>query len=91
MCSSGSLRTSSPTIDLARRIAARYGAAMPSAKPLRPGAFYAVLGVETLAALDAWAAALNEHNDGPAWNRTAVLRALIARGLRERAAKGEAP
>lgn len=60
-------------------------------KPDRTGAFYGVLGVETLAALDAWASTLNEGNDGPAWNRTAVLRAIIARSLRERAAKGMVP
>lgn len=57
----------------------------------RSGALYAILGTEMLAALDVWVVTLNEHNDGPAWNRTALLRALIARGLRERAAKGIAP
>lgn len=65
---------------------------MPTEKQRdRRGAFYAVFGTETLAALDAWVEALNKTADGPLWNRTALLRALIARGLRERAAKGEAP
>lgn len=57
----------------------------------RSGALYVLLDPAQLEALDAWADRLNEGNVGPQWNRTALVRALVARALGEKAAKGEAP
>jgi len=67
--------------------------ATKSAKPARDrsGALYVLLEPEQLASLDGWAERLNEGNTGPQWNRTAVVRAIVARALTERGAKGEAP
>jgi len=41
--------------------------------------------------LDAWVERLNAALVGPRWTRTAVVTAVLARALRERADKGEAP
>ena len=57
----------------------------------RSGALYVILDPAQLEALDAWAERLNVGNVGPQWNRTAVVRALVARALSERGSKGEAP
>mgnify|MGYP007071583288 CR=1 FL=1 len=57
----------------------------------RSGALYVLLEPAQLGELDGWIERLNEGNEGPQWTRTAVVRALISRGLRERGAKGEAP
>lgn len=57
----------------------------------RSGALYLLLDPRVLASLDEWTEALNVGNNGPQWTRTAVVRALIARGLTERKAKGETP
>lgn len=68
-------------------------AAPKPAKPARDrsGALYVLLEPDALTALDAWAERLNMGNTGPQWNRTAVVRAIVARALMERGAKGEAP
>ena len=65
----------------------------PKKKPPRDrsGALYVLLEPEMLTALDGWVDKLNTNNTGPQWTRTAVVRALVARGLKERGEKGEAP
>ncbi len=57
----------------------------------RSGALYVLLEPTQLQSLDAWVDRLNTGNEGPQWTRTAVVRALVSRGLRERGEKGEAP
>lgn len=57
----------------------------------RSGALYVLLEPEMLTAMDAWIARLNNDNTGPQWTRTALVRALISRGLKEKSEKGEAP
>lgn len=57
----------------------------------RSGALYVLLEPEMLTSLDAWVERLNTGNAGPQWTRTAIVRALISRGLRDRGDKGEAP
>ena len=57
----------------------------------RSGALYVLLEPEMLASLDTWIERLNTGNTGPQWTRTAMIRALVSRGLSERATKGEAP
>lgn len=72
----------------------------PAPKPGRPataptrdrsGALYVLLDPEMLAGMDRWIEALNADNTGPQWTRTALVRAMVTRGLRDRASKGEAP
>lgn len=41
--------------------------------------------------LDAWIARLNARGEGPAWDRSAVVRVLLGKALREKGAAGEAP
>ena len=57
----------------------------------RSGALYVLLDPSMLEDLDRWVDRLNTNNTGPQWTRTAVVRALIARGLKERGDKGETP
>ena len=77
----------------ASRVSTPKRSAKPATKPERDrsGALYVLLEPAQLAALDAWVDRLNSGNDGPQWSRTALVRAMVARGLRERAEKGEAP
>lgn len=44
-----------------------------------------------LEGLDAWVEKLNAGNTGPRWSRSDVMRATLARALKERGEKGEAP
>jgi hypothetical protein len=44
-----------------------------------------------LAALDAWADKLNAASTGPKWSRTDVIRAALARAVKERGEQGDAP
>jgi len=78
----------------------RYGASMAttkkpakSTKPKRDrsGALYVLLEPEQLEALDNWADRLNAGRLVPLWNRSDLVRAMIARALTERGAKGEEP
>jgi hypothetical protein len=64
-----------------------------STKPARDrsGALYVILEPAMLDAMDAWIEALNAGNIGPQWNRTTLVRALVNRGLQEKAPKSEAP
>ncbi|MBL8681044.1 MAG: hypothetical protein JNK05_17815 [Myxococcales bacterium] len=64
-----------------------------SAKPKRDrsGALYVLLEREQLEALDAWADTLNAGRLVPLWNRSDIVRAVLARALTERGAKGEEP
>lgn len=71
--------------------AAAAGAAKKPRIRDRSGALYVLLDTAQLDALDAWAERLNEGNVGPQWNRTALVRAIVARALSEKGAKGEAP
>lgn len=57
----------------------------------RSGALYVLLEPAQLEALDGWVDRLNANNEGPQWTKTAIVRAVLARALRERAEKGEAP
>ena len=57
----------------------------------RSGALYVLLEPDMLAAMDGWIERLNTGNTGPQWTRTALVRALLAKGLTDRGAKGEAP
>lgn len=66
-------------------------AAKKPAERDRSGALYVLLDPAMLSALDAWVERLNADNAGPQWTRTAVVRAALARSLRERGEKGEAP
>jgi len=76
-----------------RRVSTPKRTAKTATKPERDrsGALYVLLEPAQLAALDAWVDKLNAGNDGPQWTRTALVRAMVARGLRERGEKGEAP
>jgi hypothetical protein len=81
---------------------ARLALAMPSPKKPkvtktqprvrdRTGALYVLLEPEMLTGIDGWVERLNTDNSGPKWTRTALIRALVVRGLKERAPSGEAP
>lgn len=55
------------------------------------GVLYARVPNALLEALDKWAVALNTDPLVPQWSRNDILRAVLARAIRERADKGEAP
>jgi hypothetical protein len=46
---------------------------------------------ELFDSLDAWVERLNNELAGPRWTRTDVVKATLARAIRERGSKGEAP
>ena len=67
-------------------------------KPKRPapardrsGALYVLLETSELESLDAWAARLNSGGAIPAWTRTALVKAIFRRALRERGVRGQTP
>jgi hypothetical protein len=57
----------------------------------RSGALYVVLDPSELEALDGWVARLNDAGALPPWTRTALVKAVFRRALRDRGAKGAAP
>lgn len=46
---------------------------------------------ELFDALDSWVERLNAELVGPRWTRTALVTAVLARAVKERGSKGEAP
>lgn len=66
-------------------------ASKPEPAPPEPVATTMRLDKSMLDALDAWAAHLTLHHPGPTWTRVDVIRATLARALRERGEKGYLP
>lgn len=63
----------------------------PSPKPAGTAALNMNVPEELFDALDAWVDRLNGELAGPRWTRTALVTAILARAVREKGAKGEAP
>lgn len=54
-------------------------------------ALYAVVGEKLIEDLDAWVDRLNEKSAGPKWTRQDVVKAALARAVRERGEAGKDP
>lgn len=70
---------------------AKKAAKAPKPKRDRSGALYVLLEPAQLQELDAWADKLNAGRLVPLWNRSDLVRAVIARAIAEKGSKGEEP
>lgn len=77
-------------------MATKKAAQRPKTRPVAAGNINTtatVLRVDAamMAGLDAWVDRLNEGAVGPKWTRSHLVRAVLARALKERGEKGEMP